>query len=355
MDVLSLLADLEHVHTSYLLLGMLAGIALVAAVLFKFGVIGILLRCLGYVARWSIRTGFRTWEYFFGWASWDHFLTITLALLLAGGILGLWIPAARIVFSLALLTMGASACLAYMFIDLERNEVERGYKSIHNVQMGQTPAEILKRYGKQVRVPLLISATIAAIGGFALLNQGLYETVGRTWYIVDEAPRRPIYADFLAFAITRVLNLVDVLNVAKSHHILGSESIRPAKWPAGILAAGFKIFFTVVLLHQIFASLRHGKLLAETITDFWSPHEPIHLRARNALPVFGIMAIDPLLRSLRFVTSLTKEQRDQLPFVMEMMGPSIILPHPPSSERLTRAGPSGRRLGLGAPACNGFA
>ena len=39
-----------------------------------------------------------------------------------------------------------------------------------------------------------------------------------------------------------------------------------------------------MLLHQIFASLRQGKLLAETIADFWSPHEPIHERARNALP-----------------------------------------------------------------------
>src|SRR4029077_10654417 len=93
---------------------------------------------------------------------------------------------------------------------------------------------------------------------------------------------------------------------------------------AKTLLAGFKLFFTMVLLHQIFASLRQGKLLAETIADFWSPHEPIHVRARNALPVFGIVAIAPLLRSLRSVSSLTKEQRDQLPIVMETMGPSII-------------------------------
>jgi HEAT repeat protein len=324
MDVSFWLADLEHVHTSFLLLGTLAGAALVAAVLFKVGVIGFVLRCSGYAARGIIRAGFRTWEYLFSWASWEHFLAIALVLLLSGGILGLWIPAARIACSLAVLTMGASACLAYMLIDLERNEVERGYKAIHNVQKGQMPAEILKRYGRQVRIPLLISATIAAIGGFALLNQGLYETVGEHWYVVEDAPRRPIYADFLAFAITRVLNLVDILNVAKSHHILGSESIRPARWPASMLAAAFKIFFTVVLLHQVFASLRHSKILTETIADFWSPHEPIHDRARNALPVFGIMAIDPLLRSLRSVSSLTKEQRDRLPYVMETMGPSII-------------------------------
>jgi HEAT repeat protein len=324
MEVLFRLADLEHVHTSYLLLGMLAGTCIVAGVLFKLGVIGFVLRWFGYLARGSIRTGFRTWETLFAWASWEHILAITLGLLLLGGIIGSVMPAAKVVCSVALLTMGASACLAYMFIDLERNEVERGYKSLHNVRMGQLPAESLKRYGKQVRVPLLLCATLAAIGGFAMLNQGLYETVGSSWYVVEEAPRQPVYADFLAFSITRVLNLVDILNLAKSHHILGSESIRPAKWPASTLSAVFKIFFTVVLLHQIFASLRQGKLLAETIADFWSPHEPIHERARNALPVFGIVAIDPLLRSLRSVSSLTKEQRDRLPFVMETMGPSII-------------------------------
>ena len=324
MDVSFRLADLEHVHTSYLLLGMLVGACIVAGVLFKFGVIGFVLRCFGYMARGSIRAGFQTWEVLFGWASWENFLAVTLVLFLLGGSLGLVVPATRILCSLALLTMGASACLAYMFIDLERNEVERGYKSLHNVLMGQTPAESLKRFGNQVGVPLLVCATVAAIGGFAMLNQGLYETVGRSWYVVAEEPRQPVYADFLAFSITRVLNLVDILNLATSHHILGSESIRPAKWPSSTLSAVFKLFFTVVILHQIFASLRQGKLLAETIADFWSPHEPIHERARNALPVFGVVAIDPLLRSLRSVSSLTKEQRDRLPLVMETMGPSII-------------------------------
>ena len=83
--------------------------------------------------------------------------------------------------------MGIIACLAYMFIDLERNEVERGHKAVHNPLKGQVLAMNLARYGKQVRVPLLISATVALIGGFALLNQGLYETVGRGWYrIADE-------------------------------------------------------------------------------------------------------------------------------------------------------------------------
>ena len=136
--------------------------------------------------------------------------------------------------------------------------------------------------------------------------------------------REPVYADFLAYALTKILGIVDVLDLARSHHILGAAFVRQAAWPASTLLAGFKLFFTMVLLAQIFASLRQGKLLAETITDFWSPHEPIHERARNALPTYGTLAIGPLLGSLRSVPSLTKEQRDQLPLILETIGPSII-------------------------------
>ena len=125
-------------------------------------------------------------------------------------------------------------------------------------------------------------------------------------------------------ALTKILGLIDVLDLAKSHHILGTAFVRPAAWPASMLLAGFKVFFTLVLLHQIFASLRQGKLLAETIADFWSPHEPIHDRACSALPIYGTVAIGPLLGSLRLVTSLTKEQRNEIPLILETIGPSII-------------------------------
>jgi HEAT repeat protein len=324
MNNFSWLSNLEHVHTSYLLLGMLAGAALTGGVLFQIGLIGWVLRGFGTIVRGSIRGGFLLWEYLLGWASWPQFLAITFVLLVAGGLAGGSFPALRILCSTVLMLMGAAACLAYMFIDLERNEVERGYKAVHNPLKGQVLARHLRQYGKQVRIPLLISATVAVIGGFALLNQGLYETVGQGWYQVADENREPIYVDFLAYSITRVMGLVDVLNLAKSHHILGAEFVRQTAWPASTLLAGFKLFFTMVLLHQIFASLRQGKLLAETIADFWSPHEPIHERARNALPVFGIVAISPLLRSLNTVSALTKEQRDQLPLILETIGPSII-------------------------------
>ena len=39
----------------------------------------------------------------------------------------------------------------------------------------------LVRHGQQVGVPLLGAATLALVAGFALLNQGLYETVGQDW------------------------------------------------------------------------------------------------------------------------------------------------------------------------------
>ena len=285
---------------------------------------GWVLRGLGHVVRAGIGKGFLLWERSFAWASWQEFLVIVCGVFLLGGVAGGRLPGLRVVCGLATLGMGVVACLAYMFIDLERNEVERGHKAVHNPLKGQILARNLERYGKQVGIPLLIVAAIALIGGFAFLNQGLYETIGKHWYAIADEHRQPIYVDFLAYALTKILGLIDVLDLARSHHILGTAFVRPAAWPASALLAGFKVFFTFVLLHQIFASLRQGKLLAETIADFWSPHEPIHERACGALPIYGIVAIGPLLRSLRLVTSLTKEQRTEIPLILETIGPSII-------------------------------
>ncbi len=293
-------ASLEHVSTSYLLLGTLAATVLIAGLLYQSGLIGWAMRGLGMIVRGGIRSGFLLWERLLAWASWPLFLAIVFGFLLVGGVAGGPLPVLRVSFGLATLFMGAIACLAYMFIDLERNEVERGHKAVHNPLKGQVLALNLKRYGKQVRVPLLISATVALIGGFALFNQGLYETIGREWYKVADEHREPVYADFLAYALTKILGIVDVLDLARSHHVLGAAFVRQAAWPASTLLAGFKLFFTMVLLAQIFASLRQGKLLAETITDFWSPHEPIHERARNALPTYGTCLAFASLQSTSF-------------------------------------------------------
>lgn len=324
MDAASWIAWLESADPSCLLLAMLAGIMVSAGLLYRIGLIGWVLRGFGRAVTGASRRGFLLWERLLGWASWPLYLTIVCALLLVGGMAGGPWPTSRVLCGLAALFIGIIACLAYMFVDLERNEVERGHKAVHNPLKGQVLAMNLERYGKQVRIPLLISATVALIGGFALFNQGLQETVGRDWYRIADVRREPVYVDFLAYAITHVLGIVDVLDVFKSNHIMGAAVVRQAAWPASSLLAGFKILFTLVLLHQIFASLRQGKLLAETITDFWSPHEPIHERARHALPVYGTLAIGPLLGSMRRVPSLTREQRDQLPLILETIGPSII-------------------------------
>ena len=343
MDASSWIAVLERADTSYLLLATLAGVMVSAGILYQLGLIGWVLRGVGHLVRGTIRVGFLLWERLLGWAPWPIYLAIVVGFLLAGSVAGGPWPASRVLCGLAPLFMGIIACLAYMFVDLERNEVERGHKAIHNPLKGQVLATNLERYGRQVRIPLLISATVALIGGFALLNQGLYETIGRDWYAVADERREPAYADFLAYALTKLLGIMDVLDLFKSHHIMGAAFVRQAAWPASSLLAGFKILFTLVLLHQIFASLRQGKLLAETITDFWSPHEPIHERARNALPVYGSLAIGPLLGSLRLVPSLTKEQREQLP---DDPGNDRPLDHPcpgPSPSRPARARAGDRR------------
>ncbi len=46
-------------------------------------------------------------------------------------------PELRIVCGLVPLFMGIIACLAYMFIDIERYEVEQGHKAIHNPSRGR--------------------------------------------------------------------------------------------------------------------------------------------------------------------------------------------------------------------------
>jgi hypothetical protein len=268
MDASSWFAGLEHVDPSYLLLAVLGGIILSSGILYQIGLIGWVLRVFGLAVRGCIRKGFLLWERLLAWASWPYFLAIVFSFLLIGVMGGGLRPGLRIVCGLVVLFMGTIACLAYMFIDLERNEVERGHKAIHNPLKGQVLAMNLERYGEQACIPLLISATVASIGGFALFNQGLYETIGRSWYQVADQRREPIYVDFLAYSLTRILGIMDVLDLFKSHHILGAASVRQAAWPASTLLAAFKGFFTLVLLHQIFASLRQGKLLAETIADF---------------------------------------------------------------------------------------
>ena len=316
------LIDPEQVRSSTLLFLALIGIGLLAGLLYFAGVIDWLVWLAGAVIRGGTRTGFRVWERFLSWASWPLFLGTQLALLTVGALGAGAVPGLTVVCALAPLAMGLAACLAYMFIDVERYEVARGYKALHNPLKGQKLAAELARYGPQVEVPLLASAAVGMIGGFALLNFGLFQLLGTKWYTSPAAD--PIYSDFIASVLVHMLSVVDLLNLADTHHLARVVVARPAAAPAGTMLAMFKSFFTLVLLQQIFASVRNGRLLTETVSDFWSPHEPIHERARSALPQYGAVALGPLLLSLRATDTLTREQRDQLPQVLATIGPAAV-------------------------------
>src|SRR5262249_55855708 len=159
-----------------------------------------------------------------------------------------------------------------------------------------------------------IASTVATVGGFALLNEGLFEIGDTDWYTVDERGVGP--ADFLAYSMLNLLRVVDVLDLARSKHLLDASFVRPARWPASVLMFLSRSFFTLFLLQEICASLGRARFLTETTADFGSPHEPIQQRARNALPQYGAAAIEPLLISLRSIPALTKEQRDQVPLIL---------------------------------------
>ena len=315
---------LNQLDSSYLVLLSIAGLGLLAGALAYTGIVGWVLRGTAFVIRGTIRQGFLLWERLFAWATWPWYLGTVLTLLVVGWAAVGYLPMLTIACALAPLFMGLTTCLAYMFIDQERYEVERGYKAVHNPLKGQELAVHLALYSQQVGVPLLAVAAAGMIGAFALLNQGLYATIGRDWYTVGDVLEGPAYVDFLAYALIHLLRIVDVLNLAGSHHLLEVTYVRGAAWPASALLTSFQTFFTFVLLQQVFASIRQGTLLNETIADFWSPHESIHERARDALPQYGARAIVPLLMSLRTVACLTKEQRDQLPAILAAIGPTAI-------------------------------
>ncbi len=313
----------DQLDSSSLVLVCVAVVGAAAALLIQLGAMGWIVRLLGVGVRAGVRAGFEVWKRLFAWADWPRFFVVILGLLAVGGVGGLQAPWLAVLSGAALLFTGVVACLAYMFIDLERYEVGRGYKAIHNPLKGQELASNLIRYGHRVGVPLLMAAAVAAVGGFAMLNQGLYHTVGAGWYSLG-AEKPPTYVDFLAYPLVHLLRIVDLMDIARSHHFLSETYVRPAAWPASGLLTSFKAFFTLVLLQQLFASVRRGKVLSETIAEFWSPHESIADRARLSLPQHGVVAVRPLLLSLRSIEFLTKEQRNQIPRILADIGPAAL-------------------------------
>ena len=316
------LIETGGVRSSTVLLLALVAIGVLAGVLYQVGVIGFVLRVVGAVIRGGTQAGFRLWEQTLAWAAWPVFLAVQLTLLAVGVGVNESAAVVSVGCALAALGLGLAAVLAYMFIDVERYEVARGYKALHDPLKGQKLAAELAKYGHRLGLPLLGSAGVGMVGGFALLNLGLFRLLGTRWYTPPAADAT--YFDFVASVLVHLLSVVDLLNLVDTHHLMRVVVARPAPGLSAALLAGFKSFFTLVLLQQIFASVRKGRLLSETIADFWSPHEPIHERARVALPQYGAVALDPLLLSLRTSDSLTREQRDQLPRVLATIGPAAV-------------------------------
>ncbi len=325
--------------SSLLVLVSLAVLGAAVAVLVRLGVLRWLLRVVGVAVRAGVRAGFELWKRLFSWADWPRFFAVILVLFGLGFTAGLELPWLAVLSGAALLFMGITTCLAYMFIDLERYEVGRGYKAVHNPLKGQALAVNLVRYGPIVGVPLLAGAAVAAVGGFAMFNQGLYHTIGQDWYSLG-AEKPPRYLDFLAYPLVHLFRIVDLMDVASEKNYLKAAYVHAVAWPAKAMLSAFKAFFTLVLLQQLFASMRRGKLLSETIAEFWSPHEPIAERARLSLPQHGLGAVRPLLLSLRSIEFLTKEQRDQIPQVLADIGPAalpILIAHLRDSHENVRA------------------
>jgi HEAT repeat protein len=322
VDPADWLVDTSQVRSSTLILLAIAALGLLAGALLWVGVIDWVLGVAGALVRGGIRAGFRAWERLLAWASWPLFLAVQVGLLAAGAAAAGFLPVGTVACALGALGMGLATTLAYMFIDIERYEVARGHKAIHDPLKGQRLATELAHFGDRVEIPLLGAAAVGMIGGFALLNFGLFRLLGPAWYAVPAADAT--YFDFVASALVHLLSVVDLLNLANTHHLAQVGVARPVAGAAAALLGLFKSFFTLVLLQQIFASVRRGRLLAETIADFWSPHEPIHDRARAALPQHGAGALGPLLVSLRSAEALTREQREQLPQILATIGPAAI-------------------------------
>jgi HEAT repeat protein len=320
----------ELLNSTTLLLSLFVLTAVLAGVLFQTGWLGRAIGWVGRVAYAVVTAGFVVWRALLSWAPWPVLLLLVLGLHVLA-----WYsessPGRVLLGGLGLLFLGVTACLAYVFIDLERYEVSRGYKVLHNPLKGQEIAYHLARYGHRVGIMLMVLATVSIISGFALLNQGLYETIGTAWYSVggatpgaSEALPPPGYADFLAYTLINLSRVVDLIDIANTYNYTHITYVHQARWPASTLLVLFKTFVTTILLQQIFASVRQLRLLGETIQELWSPHEPIRARARGSLPQHGAGAVGPLLRSLREVAFLTAQQRQTLPCVLAAIGPQAV-------------------------------
>src|SRR4051794_26770723 len=280
--------SLNHLHSAYLILAVLAATATVGGLLYLFGIVDWVLDVFARVVKGAVTAGFRIWKSLLSWGDWRAVGALVAGTLVLG-FFAHWVEAdlIAVVLAVLLLALGLVTCLAYMYLSFERYEVARGYKTVHNPLMGQELAADLAHYGEKVGPMLLIVSAVGTLLGFAQLNHALYESFGEHWYRFKTPDDHAVFLDFLTYTMLNLLRVVDVLDLAAGYTEVSVNVIHPAYWPARGMLIAFRSFFTLLLLQQLFASVRDGRLLAETVTDFWSPHAPIHERARSALPQFG--------------------------------------------------------------------
>src|SRR5262249_10875080 len=95
-------------------------------------------------------------------------------------------------------------------------------------------------------------------------------------------------------------------------------------WPASMLLASFRLFFSFVLLQQLVSLVRHGRLLSESVQDLWSPYEPIQRRAAAHIEQQGPDAVPYVLASVEAIAPLTPAQLDMVPRVIAKIGPATV-------------------------------
>ena len=313
----------DQLHSSYLILATLGGLVLLTGLLYVAGIVGRVVALISAALRGLTRLGLRVWSALLWWMPWPVALVAAAGVLVGGheeveagyGWVGVLAGVAAVFF-------GATTCLAYMSLAHERYEVARGIKVLHDPADGQALAENLIAHGSRLSVPLMAIATAATVCGFALLNLGLYRSVGREWYAGSRDAAAVLnYLDFLVNAIINILRIVDFLDLARKSYEVDMSYVKQVALPAKLMMTAFRMFFTLVLLQQLFDSLRQKRMVTEAVGDYWSPYEPVRERARQSLGRFGPGVIRPMLTAIGRSESLPRERRDELADVLCRMGP----------------------------------
>src|SRR5262249_53891164 len=137
------------------------------------------------------RQCFLLWERTLGWMPWQAFVVFVLGLLVAGPAAEAYFPPAIPIIAAVALYAGFISCLAYIHLDFEREEIERGYKVLSTPGPGQELSLDYIRHGHRAPWMLLVAAGVAFLLGFTLLNLAIYQFLlkaypGVRWYDLGE-------------------------------------------------------------------------------------------------------------------------------------------------------------------------